>query len=256
MTSRLPERHGAILQSSNPPLGRANAAAAADKGNIQYRFIRSLGRRNAGPMEPRGRSVSDLFSPPFSSLSFYSELGFYPSLQRQINSGCFFFFLQVFGGLCEVRGARSRARKKGRRSGGAERNEGVQGHSEGTGLLSQPADEELIRGVGGGFVATEGEGKKKKLSLDRHCANILFGLPSFILPSLLSQTVPGPFPSSAVSLHTRICSFQTGHRSFPVSLRLIYRPTTTTPTHHYRSVGLPTTSGLCFVFFLERFSWS
>lgn len=72
--------------------------------------------------------------------------------------------MQVFGGLCEVRGARSRARKKGRRSGGAERNEGVQGHSEGTGLLSQPADEELIR-RGGGFVATEGEGKKKKLSV-------------------------------------------------------------------------------------------
>lgn len=52
--------------------------------------------------------------------------------------------------MCEVHGApvrvRSRPRKKGRRSGRPERNEGVQGQSEGTDLLSQPADEELIRG--------------------------------------------------------------------------------------------------------------
>lgn len=58
---------------------------------------------------------------------------------------------------------RLRLRKKGRRSGGLERNEGVQGQSEGTDLLSQPADEELIRG--GNCVATEGEGKRKKLSV-------------------------------------------------------------------------------------------
>ena len=35
-------------------------------------------------------------------------------------------------------------KRERRRSGGPWRNEGVQGQSEGTGLLSQPADEELI----------------------------------------------------------------------------------------------------------------
>lgn len=39
----------------------------------------------------------------------------------------------------------------------------MQGQSEGTDLLSQPEDEELIRG--GNCVATEGEGKTKKLSV-------------------------------------------------------------------------------------------
>lgn len=56
-----------------------------------------------------------------------------------------------------------RPSEEGRRSGGLEWNEGVQGQSEGTDLLSQPADEGLIQG--GDCFAAEGEGKKKKLSV-------------------------------------------------------------------------------------------
>lgn len=108
-----------------------------------------------------GKTCFILFSPPFLSLSFYFELGFYLYLQRQINS-VFFAGLEVCvrsgGGGVHVR---LRPRKKG--SGGLERNEGVQGQSEGTDLLSQPEDEELIQG--GNCVATEGEVKKKKLSV-------------------------------------------------------------------------------------------
>lgn len=49
--------------------------------------------------------------------------------------------------------------KERRRSGGLWRNEGVQGQSEGTGLFSQPADEELIRGEI--FFGAEGETEKE-----------------------------------------------------------------------------------------------
>lgn len=44
-----------------------------------------------------------------------------------------------------------------------ERNEGVQGQSEGTDSLGQPADEELIQR--GNCVATESEWREKKLSV-------------------------------------------------------------------------------------------
>lgn len=49
--------------------------------------------------------------------------------------------------------------KERRRSGGLWRNEGVQGQSEGTGLFTQPEDEELIRGEI--FFGAEGETEKE-----------------------------------------------------------------------------------------------
>lgn len=140
-----------------------------------------------GQSSPWEEVFYTFFPPPFLNLSFYFELGFYLSRQRQINS----VFCR-FGGLCEVHGApvcvRLRLRKKGRRSGGPERNEGVQGQSEGTDLLSQLADEELIRGEETVLPQREKGRKRRCPSLNCHRANILFGLPSLILTSLLSKT--------------------------------------------------------------------
>ena len=53
-------------------------------------------------------------------------------------------------------------KRERRRSGGPWRNEGVQGQSEGTGLLSQPADEELIPVEIFFFFSPQREQQKKK----------------------------------------------------------------------------------------------
>lgn len=56
-----------------------------------------------------------------------------------------------------------RVREGGRRrSGGLWRNEGVQGQTEGTGLFSQPADEELIQGEISSRLRGKNKKKKKK----------------------------------------------------------------------------------------------
>lgn len=135
-----------------------------------------------------GKKCFILFFPCFfffPSLTFYFEFGFHLSLQ--INS----FFLQVW---TFVWGPREiclsmRPRKEGQRSGELEWNEGVQGQSEGDGL-AQSAGGWRIDPGGETVLPQRERGRKRScLSLNGHCANILFCLPSLIPTSLLSKTV-------------------------------------------------------------------
>lgn len=176
VTFRLPESRGAILGALCEFSIIVHHTGLMLLQNIGQRQHLILFYMLALTQECRGsralgKKCLILFFPSFyffSSLSFYFELGFHLPLQWQINS---FFFFYRFGGLCEVHGASVRVRlrpgKEGRRSGGPERNEGVQGQSEGTDLFSQPVDEELIRGGGGGLFCHGGRGEEKEVACHR-----------------------------------------------------------------------------------------
>lgn len=172
VTSRLPEQRGANLCEFSIIVHHLGLMLLQNVGQRQHliSFYMLALTQECWGNSAHGKKCLILFPPSFlsffPSLSFYFEPGFCLPLQQQINSVGSFY---RFGGSCEVRGASVRVRdrrKEGRRSGGPERNEGVRGQSEGTDLLSQPADEGLIRGVGGGgSFCREGEGKKKKSSV-------------------------------------------------------------------------------------------